>query len=240
VTEVDGMDTAGGGSREADKITQLEGRTTAFGDRARVYLECTVSIEAGRIWQEITQGTDSRIALRCPFCRAYVTPEREHLLGWQDAPDVAAAKERARLVCPACGELWDDQDRREANADAVLLHRGQSIDDADRVAGDPPRTETLGFRWTAANNLLVPRLRRLQGVEGGPGPRRGEQRHGRPPVHVGPAPRGGQGGPGGARRPRRRRPGDRGPAGPRAVRAASSSWSASTSASGGATGSPWP
>lgn len=155
VTEVDGMDTAGGGSREADKITQLEARTTAFGDRARVYLECTVSTEAGRIWQEIVQGTDSRIALRCPFCRAYVTPERQHLVGWQDAPDLAAAKDRARLACPGCGETWDDGDRRDANADAVLVHRGQKIDAAGAVTGDAPRTETLGFRWTAANNLLL-------------------------------------------------------------------------------------
>jgi phage terminase large subunit GpA-like protein len=155
VTETDGMDEAGGGSREADKITQLEGRTRAFGDRARIYMECTVSHEAGRTWQEYTKGTQSRIALRCPHCRAYVTPEREHLVGWRDAPSDAAAAAAARVACPGCGATWDEPQRLAANADAVLVHRGQEPDETGALSGTPPATDTFGFRWTAVNNLLV-------------------------------------------------------------------------------------
>jgi hypothetical protein len=36
-----------------------------------------------------------------------------------------------------------------------LLHEGQTIDDEGIVSGDPPATETLGFRWSAVNNLFL-------------------------------------------------------------------------------------
>jgi phage terminase large subunit GpA-like protein len=155
ITETDGMDESGGNSREADKITQLEGRTRAYGDRARTYMECTVSVEEGRTWREYTGGTQSRIAIRCPHCAAYVTPEREHLTGWQDAADILEAGEKARLVCPSCGQLWTEEDRGTANQSCVMVHRGQTVSSDGTVAGPIPRTNTLGFRWTAANNLLV-------------------------------------------------------------------------------------
>ena len=61
ITETDGMDRPGATSRESDKITQLEARTRAYGSRKRVYMECTVSTEAGRTWREYTAGTKSRM-----------------------------------------------------------------------------------------------------------------------------------------------------------------------------------
>lgn len=156
ITETDGMDEAGTASREADKITQLEGRTSAFGDRARTFMECTVSTETGRTWKEYADGTKSKIVIRCPHCRIYVTPEREHFTGWQEATDVLQAAELARVTCPKCGVQWSEEDRATANRDCRLVHRGQDIDPDGNVTGAPPRTKTLGFRWTAANNLLVP------------------------------------------------------------------------------------
>src|SRR4029453_11347511 len=68
ITETDGMDQPGMTSREADKITQLEARTRAYGSRKRIYMECTVSTEEGRTWQEYIQGTQSQIVLPCPHC----------------------------------------------------------------------------------------------------------------------------------------------------------------------------
>ena len=155
ITEVDGLDNAGTHSDETDKVSQLEARSNVYEDRARIYLECTVSTEKGRIWQEYLQGTRSRIAMRCPHCRAFVTPEREHLIGWQDAADVMEAKDRGRIHCPACGAAWDETDRREANLDAQLVHKDQEVLPDGSIAGEAPRTDTLGFRWTAANNLFV-------------------------------------------------------------------------------------
>jgi len=159
VTEVDGMDESGASSREADKITQLERRTTAFGDQARTYLECTVSVEKGRTWQEYTAGSQSRIALPCPHCGVYVTPEREHCVGWKDAETEVDARAKTSLVCPSCGALWTEDQRIAANHRGVLVHRGQDVDASGVVHGDLPPTRTLGMRWTAANNLFMPMAR---------------------------------------------------------------------------------
>jgi phage terminase large subunit GpA-like protein len=155
ITETDGMDTSGGTSREADKISQLEARAKSYGDRACVFMECTVSIEEGRTWQELTQGTNSRIVIRCQKCKQYVTPEREHLVGWREAENVMEAGAKARFCCPACGELWDESDRIAANQDCKLVHRGQEVTPAGEIVGTPAETNTLGFRWTATNNLLA-------------------------------------------------------------------------------------
>lgn len=153
-TEADGFDEVGGSSREADKFSQLEGRLSAFGDQAVLYAECTLSTDDGRTYKEIKAGTDSRIAIRCPHCRHFVTPERDHLIGWKDQPDVLSASDNARTVCPKCGATWTEEDRRTANLDARLVHAGQEIDQDGIPTGSPKRTNTLGFRWTAANNLL--------------------------------------------------------------------------------------
>lgn len=155
VTEVDGMDEPGETSREADKIEQIEGRTRAHGENKRIYLECTVSVERGRIWQEIKHGTDSRIARPCPHCRVYVTPEREHLVGWEDAESELEAADKAYWCCPACGESWAEPERFEAAEHAVLVHRGQKVLKNGRVIGKPPATKTLGFRWSAIDNPFV-------------------------------------------------------------------------------------
>lgn len=153
-TEVDGMDESGGSSREADKLTQIEGCTNAFGDRARVYGECTVSIETGRTWQEYTNGTASAIMVKCPHCSNYVTPERGNLIGWRDAETEIDAARLGSLVCPECGVKWTEEDRHAANRFCQLKHRGQEVM-GGKVIGDEPATKTLGFRWSAANNLLV-------------------------------------------------------------------------------------
>lgn len=155
VTEADGLDKAGGNSREADPLRQMEGRTASYGSMARIFLECTVSFETGRIWQEIQGGSASRIALRCPHCLRHSTPERDSLVGWQQAPDEIAAFERSAFYCDLCGAQWTEADRRTAHDHAVLLHKGQEVDDRGQVTGDAPRTFTLGFRYTAVNNFLL-------------------------------------------------------------------------------------
>jgi phage terminase large subunit GpA-like protein len=155
VTETDGMDRPGHTSRETDKIGQLEARTRAYGSKKRIYLECTVSTETGRTWQEYIHGTKSRIVLPCPRCFAWVSPERPHLIGWQGADNQQAAKHAGAFACPACGQSWNNEERISANRGSCLLHEGQTIDVGGIISGDPPATETLGFRWSAVNNLLL-------------------------------------------------------------------------------------
>lgn len=156
VTEADGFDEVGGSSREGDKFTQLVKRTLAFGPDARVLAECTVSTEQGRVWQEYQRGSASRIAMPCPHCGAYVTPEREHLHGWQTAESEDAAADAAAVHCPDCGAAWTEAERIAANGRAVLVHRGQEVAPDGTVTGPPPPTKTLGFRWTAVNAVLRP------------------------------------------------------------------------------------
>lgn len=153
VTEVDELDDPDG--VEADKVTQLEGRAQAYDSRKLIFLESTVTEKRGRIWQEWTGGTESRIALPCPYCLRYVVLTRADFVGWEDAEDEDAAAEGAAFHCTACGEAWEEEDRRTANVEAVLVHKGQSIDKLGRIRGEAPRTSTLSFRATAANNLFL-------------------------------------------------------------------------------------
>lgn len=154
-TEVDKMDTAGEVSNEADPITQMTNRSGSW-DRPerRLFLECTVSVEEGRIWQEYTKGTASRIACPCPHCGEYVTPERSDLKGWQAADNEIEAEKLSYFACPECEERITDEERRQMNLAAKLVHRGQVIDTEGVITGDPPPTRTLGFRWNAFNNMF--------------------------------------------------------------------------------------
>ncbi len=155
ITEVDKMDEASENSREADPVSQMAARSMRWdiADR-RLFMECTVSHTRGRIWQEYIKGSTSRIACPCPYCGAYVTPERDSLRGWQEAADVLAAEQDAYFVCPECEHVLTADDRRIMNREAVLVHRGQSIDTAGKITGDLPATRTLGFRWNAFNNMF--------------------------------------------------------------------------------------
>ena len=156
VTETDGMDESSESSREADKIEQLEGRTRAFGRTGkRVYLECTVSIERGRIWQEVKNGTDSRIVRPCPHCKSWVSPERDNLHGWREAQSSEEASDLSFFACPDCGEGWTEQDRMDSAKQVKLVHKGQEITPDGTITGTVARTQTLGFRWSAIDNLFV-------------------------------------------------------------------------------------
>ncbi|HJX11106.1 MAG TPA: terminase gpA endonuclease subunit [Candidatus Binatia bacterium] len=155
ITETDGMDQPAGTSRESDKITQLEARTRAYGNRKRVYMECTVSTEEGRTWKEYSAGTRSRIVLHCPLCRAWVSPEREHLIGWQGVATQAEARKAGAFFCPACNRPWTEIERTQANLDAQTIHGDQLVDADGGIVTPLPETETLGFRWSAVNNLFL-------------------------------------------------------------------------------------
>lgn len=154
ITEADKMDTAGAVSRETDPISQLEARTLSYEEDKRVYMECTVSYDTGRIWQEYTGGTRSRIVVPCPHCGAWIAPERDDLIGWDGADDPLEAGRRAAWSCRACGEAIDEAERRAANQQAKLLHGDQKISKRGRISGEIPATRTLGFRWTAFHNLF--------------------------------------------------------------------------------------
>ena len=153
-TESDGFNPNGITGNEGDKISQLEGRVQAHNINARIVHECTASIPAGYIWMQYTAGTESRICCPCPHCGDYVTPEREHLVGWQEAENEVEAEEAAHFICPSCASAISEDERRIMNEQAVLAHKGQTVDPNGEVHGDAPKVKTFGFRWSAFNNLF--------------------------------------------------------------------------------------
>jgi phage terminase large subunit GpA-like protein len=156
VTEVDGMDSRADTSKEADKISQMEGRLSAHGwQDIKVFLEGTVTTEEGRTWVEYMAGTRSHMANRCQLCGEYVTLGREDLKGWKDAENVIQARDNAYFQCPQCLKPWSEDNRRQACMEAVLLHGGQTVDKKGNIKGDMPETDTFTFRTTAADNLLL-------------------------------------------------------------------------------------
>jgi phage terminase large subunit GpA-like protein len=141
ITEVDGMDDAMSTSREADRISQLEVRGDAFGLSKRVYLECTASIPDGRIWREYKEGSHCVIEKPCPYCGAWVTPEREHIRGWRDCASERAVVDAAYFVCPACDHPLTATDRVDMNH-------------ACRARVDNHDSLTFSFSWNAFDNLF--------------------------------------------------------------------------------------
>ena len=155
ITETDGMDEVSKTSKEGqDKISQLEGRVRAYGEEARIFMECTVSTDTGRTWRELKAGTDSKLACPCPHCGHYVSPEREHLTGWEQAESKIQAGKISAWTCPECGIFLSENDRRLMNEQSVLVHRGQEVTPSGEIVGNVVETDTFSFRWNAFNNLL--------------------------------------------------------------------------------------
>lgn len=155
VTEADSFsetDEAGG---EGRKIDQLIARTHSFGHRRRVFAECTVTEEKAFIWDTYTKKSSSSVIVsQCRSCGEWIRPERQHLLGWQEATTQIEAGRLARWMCEKCGVLFDEATRQEMVAAQRLIHRGQVIGDDGAVSGPVPETRTFGFRWNGFDNKL--------------------------------------------------------------------------------------
>lgn len=158
MTEVDRMDEETEKSRETDPLRQMENRTRSFmaSGRARIYAECTMTIRSGRVHQEVVEwGTDSRLYMPCPHCKAWVNPTREDFAGWQAAADEITAGEAGHTHCPSCGGAWSEAERMMSLRVPLLVHKDQEIGPQGIVKGPEPRTGTFGFRWNAVFSPLV-------------------------------------------------------------------------------------
>jgi phage terminase large subunit GpA-like protein len=156
MTEIDKMDEATGVSRETNPVSQFAARTRSYGQAAQIFGECTISYEWGRIWTEIFKnGTYTLINVKCPKCKEFHAPECEDVTGWQEAENVPEAIENARYKCPKCEREWTERDRLKALQKPVLASRGQTVTKKGKVEGEPPRTNTFGFRWNGMHNTLI-------------------------------------------------------------------------------------
>lgn len=159
-TEVDRYDEASDKSREAPPVEQMEARTEAFGDLAWSYEECTVTTENGRINSELEKSTNTQLGVSCVGCGHVVCPTRDNFHGIEDAVDVDQAANMGAFVCPECGVIWTENDRRSMVTVEKLIpvHRGQAAKMGDDgyafYEGEITNTDKLGVRWNAFHNLF--------------------------------------------------------------------------------------
>ncbi len=162
ITEAGGFSEGPETSTETDPLRQIIGRLLAFKrENRRVMIEGTVKVASMLPWT--MRGRDdgpmissqSRLLTPCPHCGEWVCPEREHFVGWQEAETEDMAANEGTFTCPACTAILDDDDRKEANRDLRVVHRGQDIDVQGNVTGPEPPTSTLWFRYTQWHNLLT-------------------------------------------------------------------------------------
>lgn len=151
LTEVDKYDTAQLVARGTDPVTEIIARSKSFwgSGQARIYGECTMSTETGRIYREVVEeGTHTQVAVPCPHCHAHIVPAREHFRGWDGHDDMMAARQAGRYECQECKAPWTEADRRKALRHPVLLAEGQEVS-RGKVKGKPKKTVKFGFRWNS-------------------------------------------------------------------------------------------
>lgn len=164
ITEAAGFSDGAEKDQEADAYRQIVGRMGAFrrnDPRRSLIIEGTITVAAQLPWR--ARGSDddealissrSRIVSPCPHCGSWISPQREHLVGWQDAESEQEAADQACFLCPECGQAIDDEQRRISMADCRLLHFGQEMTADGTVIGPMPPVTTLWFAWKAWENLL--------------------------------------------------------------------------------------
>lgn len=172
ITETDAfVQSTKGNQLETNPIRQLIARTRHYSNRKRIYMECTVTNQSGYIWSYWSTGSQGQIALQCPYCHKLIVPFDEikeglpiqdkwrlSLRGWQDAEDEVTAGEKSFFYCPSCAAKWTEEDRREANLYARVIHRGQTVSSPPcdpEIIGSLPRTRTFSLRWSAPNNFFT-------------------------------------------------------------------------------------
>lgn len=156
VTEAKAFSEIREASDEADPLRQLRARQRSYPDNERrSYVEGTLGKSDQLPWTLMPLSTQSRIVSKCPHCKAHVTCEREHLVGWQSTKSANEAAKKAHFVCPDCDHKITESQRATALQSAVLLHAGQSIDSRGRVKGPPPQSKRLWFRCSAWHNMFL-------------------------------------------------------------------------------------
>lgn len=113
--------------REAGPIALGEKRTTTYKGRRKWWKISTPTIEAGPIWQALTNAeVIFDFWVRCPFCRKALLmifnqikfPKEER------DPQKIKSKNLARYECQHCQALWTDADRNRAIQRGIWKARG--------------------------------------------------------------------------------------------------------------------
>jgi hypothetical protein len=167
ITEAAGFSGASTSERdqEADSYRQLVGRLGAFDlmdPRRLVSIEGTLTVAdqlpyrlRGEDDDETLISSRSRLLSPCPHCGVWISPEREHLVGWQNATNVIEAYENARFLCPSCAQEITDEQRKASIQSVRIVHHGQELTPDGEIVGPMPPTRRLWFRWSVWHNCLI-------------------------------------------------------------------------------------
>lgn len=109
------------------------------------------------------RGTGTRAHHKCPHCGAYSPAEFARLSyeygttgsGNDAGPDLKRAAQSARLACPACGSVLDENARRTGLLAARFAHKGQMVDATGSIIGPRPSTRHFGLRTHALDCILT-------------------------------------------------------------------------------------
>lgn len=153
LTEVDKMDQSRGDGSEADPVSLIQNRCDAFED-SKIIMECTVTNEQGRIWQEaMVHGSGGEIYVPCPKCNYYQELGRSGL--HFDSSSALAAEESAYYQCCKCDAKWSNNDRLEALDVPLLVHRGQEVcQKSGTVIGELPPTRNFGLHYNVLHSPM--------------------------------------------------------------------------------------
>lgn len=154
VTEFKDFGTTAKASDEGTKAQQLINRTRQYQGEELFFAESTLTIAENCAWQAYLSGTQTLVHFECPHCGVHIAPEREHLVGWQDAQTEDEARINGRFQCPVCEQTMEESERKAALQNAVALHKGQTVVDG-QIVGDIPPTASLSFRFSASSNMFA-------------------------------------------------------------------------------------
>jgi len=144
-------------SKEPGPWKQLQARTKAYEERARIYAESVIHGPRDAAWVEIQRGTGALIMVPCPHCGEYIFPEREHLQKIALSQDSEEdAREKGGYTCQLCGCVWTENDRAGAVAAPLMVHRGQEVE-GGKLVGQPPRVKLCSVRWNDMHRWSNPR-----------------------------------------------------------------------------------
>lgn len=97
---------------------------------------------------------------QCQDCGEYSSPNpgtsRHMVLTFSETAPLDVVAAEARLLCPVCGVLLDERQRRTMLRGGKWLCEGQTIDDQGRIHGERRPNPSAGFWIVGAMNAFMP------------------------------------------------------------------------------------
>lgn len=102
------------------------------------------------IWQLWQEGTRHHFCWPCTQCHEYFVP-RLDTVHWPKGATPARAKAEAHFMCPRCGGVMTEEDKKWMNDRGAMVAPGETValvNDEPEISGRPEETATLSF-WTS-------------------------------------------------------------------------------------------